>query len=150
MDIVCCTRFCSWLKNAIWHKANLTKMAMLPFCYFWINLLCNSPMIRIKPQTNGFAFNYWVWKGLWTCNQVQTMLDGSCNLYQYENAMDQKWVFAKFKPSILPNHKWFWRVLGHFGKLVTCSTIHLWNEFWGSKCNYVKNGHEDRSKSCLN
>ena len=88
-------------------KQVLTKMAMLPFCYFWINLLCNPPMIRTKPKTNIFEFNYLVRKGLGTCNQVQTMLDGSCNLYQHENAMDQKWVFAKFRSSILPNHKWF-------------------------------------------
>ena len=71
-------------------KQVLTKVAMLPFCYFWINLMCNPLMIRTKLQTIGFAFNYSVWKGLGTCNQVQTMLGGSCKLYQHENAMDQK------------------------------------------------------------
>ena len=69
--------FC--LLSKIWFKAQgmqfdikqvLTKMAMLPFCYFWINPLCKPLMIRTKLQSIEFAFNSWVWEGLDTCKQV--------------------------------------------------------------------------------
>ena len=84
-------------RGTTWHKANFMKMAMLPFCYFWINPLCKPLLIRTKLQSIEFAFNFWVWKGLETCEQVQVRLDRVCNLYQHETCHGSKWVFCQIQ-----------------------------------------------------
>ena len=119
------------------------------FIYKWINPLGNAWTHETRPWHKGFALNYWVSKGFRTCNLAQTMLTWKWPKLWTCSWSIQKWVFAILWNSILSSYEVVWEVLGHFGKLGMCTTIHLWNANWNSKWKHVKNGLEVRQKSCL-
>ena len=50
------------------------EMVLLPLCHKWNKLMYNAPMLRTKPLSNVFAFNYGVQKGLGPVMQGTSML----------------------------------------------------------------------------
>ena len=80
--------------------------------------------------------------GLGACNQGKHADLKNCTSYEHVNWPIQKWVFAILQNSIISSHEVVWWVLGHFGKLGMCTTIHIWSANWNSNWKCMENDLE--------